>query len=139
MATNYFDIILERLKIILKTALPGSIQIYNSDTDKIKDSLSIIKGNLQELSRWATDYRADRFHFQLKLRLKYTKNSDRTELLDKYLHTIIVALPISDTTTNWFDAKINSENIEIEEDENGIKTHWLRTINFSCMLAYKKE
>ena len=140
MATNYYDNIIERLIIILKTEFKNQLKFYKFDKPDIhSNSLCLIEGVSENQTTWAPNIVVDRFPVTLILRHVWQSDHNRVEFLNRDFHKIKCAILAhrSDTETYWFNGLVtNAEDTIIEEDAEGKATFFRRNMTFSCLIAY---
>ena len=140
MAKNYYDIIIERLIIILKAEFKNQIKFFKTDNPEIsQNSISLIEAGSENVKTWAPNIVVDKFSVSLILRHVWQKDQNRIEWLNRDLHKIecLILANRSDSETCWFNGLIDDvESTQIEKNDENNPIFFRRDLTFSCMIAY---
>ena len=140
MATNYYDIIIERIIKILKAEFKTFIKIFKEDrVDIHQNQICLLEGNSTNEHTWAPQIVVDRFPVTIILRHIWQADENKKERFNLDFHKIKCSLLNyrSDPVSNWRNGLIiEGSETETELDKENKPLFWKRTLFFSCVMAY---
>jgi len=141
MATNYTDLIIEKLFKIVEGKFKRSIKIFKTDRfDLHHNQICIIEVDSKHETTLATHREQLRINIDIILRHKYTKDENKKEFLNQDFHDLRQVLFNNRNQTaepKWFNGiPETSDEIEIEFNENEQGKFWKKVIHWTCLLIY---